>query len=118
MIQKTIQRFVPEHDKAIAPARRFEEHGEWYFPFIDDPSTGPTDNEAGQNIRTLIMDRIVTQGTRSTMGNEWHELFRTTVAACRKQGRNVMTFLREAIFSFLHEFSPPYPVPICNAKIS
>ena len=113
-IQKTIQRFVPvvpEHNKAIALAKRFEEHGESDFLFVDDPSIAPTNNEAEQNIRTLIMDRIVTQGTRSDMGNEWHERFWTTVATCRKQGRNVMTFLRDAIFSFLHDLAPPSLLP-------
>jgi transposase len=110
-IQKTIRRFVPEHNKAKALARRFEEHGESYFLFIDDPSIGPTNNEAEQNIRTLVMDRIVTQGTRSDMGNEWHERFWTTVASCRKQRRNVMAFLRDAIFSFLHGLAPPSLLP-------
>ena len=110
-IQKTIQRLVPEHNKAIALAKRFEEHGESYFLFIDDPSIAPTNNEAEQNIRTLVMDRIVTQGTRSDMGNEWHERFWTTVATCRKQGRNVMAFLRDAVFSFLHDLAPPSLLP-------
>ena len=79
-IQKTIQRSVPEHHKAMALAKRFEEHGESYFLFVDDASIAPTNNEAEQNIRTLVMDRIVTQGTRSDvtqgtrsdMGNGWH----------------------------------------------
>ena len=56
----------------------FEEHDESNFLFIDDPPIAPTNNAAEQNIRTLVMDRIVTQGTRSDMGNEWHERFRTT----------------------------------------
>jgi transposase len=110
-IQKTIQRCVPEHNKAINLAKRFEEHGESYFLFIDEPSIAPTNNEAEQNIRTLIMDRIVTQGTRSDRGNEWHERFWTTVATCRKQGRNVMAFLQDAIFSFLHDLAPPSLLP-------
>ena len=110
-IQKTIQRFVPERNKAIASAKRFEEHGESDFLFVDDPPIAPTNNEAEQNIRTLIMDRIVTQGTRSDMGNEWHERFWTTVATCRKQGRNVMAFLRDAIYSFLHDLAPPSLLP-------
>ena len=115
-IQKTIQRCVPEHNKAAALAKRFEEHGESYFLFIDDTSIGPTNNEAEQNIRTLIMDRIVTQGTRSDMGNQWHERFWTTIATCRKQGRNVMAFLQDAIFCFLHELAPPSLLPIKSSS--
>jgi len=125
-IQKTVRRFVPEHNKAIAIAERFEKHGESYFLFIDeswqkdgkpcdpqkkrehrDPQIGPTNNVAEREIRTLIMDRLVTQSVRSDMGNEWHERFWTTLATCRRQGRNVMTFLKDAIFCFLHGLSPP-----------
>jgi len=116
-IQKTVGRFVPEHKKATAIAERFEKHGESYFLFIKDPSQiGPTNNDAEREIRTLIMDRLVTQGVRGEMGNEWHERFWTTVATCRRQGRNVMSFLREAIFSFLHGLSPPSLLPVPNAK--
>ena len=116
-IQRTIQRFVPEHKKALAIAERFEKHGESYFLFIDDPSQiGPTNNDAEREIRTLIMDRLVTQGVRSERGNEWHERFWTTVATCRRQGWNVMSFLRDAIFSFLHGLSPPSLLPVTAAK--
>jgi transposase len=110
-IMKTIQRFVPEHNKAMALAKRFEEHGESYFLLIEDTSIAPTNNLAEQNIRTLVMDRIVTQGTRSDGGNEWHERFWTTVATCRRRGMNVMAFLRDAIFSFLHGLAPPTLIP-------
>jgi transposase len=81
-----------------------------------DPQSGPTNNVAEREIRTLVMDRLVTQGVRSDMGNEWHERFWTTVATCRRQGRNVMSFLRDAIFSFLHGLSPPSLLPEPAAK--
>ena len=101
----------------MAIAERFEKHGESYFLFIDAPSQiGPTNNEAEREIRTLIMDRLVTQGVRSEGGNQWHERFWTTVATCRRQGKNVMAFLREAIFSFLHGLSPPSLLPVTAEK--
>ena len=116
-IQKTVQRCVPDHKKATVIAERFENHGESYFLFIDDPSRiGPTNNVAEREIRTLIMDRMVTQGVRSASGNEWHERFWTTVATCRRQGRNVMAFLQDAIFSFLHGLPPPSLLPVPAAK--
>jgi len=116
-IQKTIQRFVPEHNKAMALAERFEKHGESYFLFINDPTMiGSTNNVVEREIRTLIMDRLVTQGTRSDMGNEWHERFWTTVATCRRQGRNVMAFLRDAIDGCLHGLSPPSLLPVPASK--
>lgn len=61
-------------------AKRFEEHGESYFLFVNDPSIAPSNNFAERDIRTLVMDRIVTQGVRSEGGNQWHERFWTTIA--------------------------------------
>jgi len=107
-ILKTVCRFVPEHRKAASLAKRLEEHGENYFLLINAlMSIAPTNNFAEQGIRTLVMNRMVTQGVRSEWGNEWHERFWTTVASRRRQSRNVMSFLRDAIFSFVHGLSPP-----------
>jgi transposase len=111
-IRKTVCRFVPEHKRASNLVKRFEEHGESYFLFIDDPThVAATNNIAEQNIRTLVMDRLVTQGVRSDVGNEWHERFWTTLATCRRRGLNVMSFLRDSIFSLLHGLSPPSLLP-------
>jgi len=88
----------------VALAERFEKHGESYFLFINDSTIVATNNFAEQDIRTLVMDRKVTQGVRSEGGNEWHERFWTTVASCRRQGRNVMAFLQDAIYGFFTVF--------------
>ena len=106
-ILNTVRRFVPEHKKATVLAERFEKFGESYFLFIDNPGIEPTNNAAEREIRTLVIDRKITQGVRSDAGNEWHERFWTVLATCKRQGLNVMSFLREAIFSLLHGLSPP-----------
>jgi transposase len=106
-IMKTVRRSVPDHKKSAALVKRFEERGESYFLFIENTAIAPTNNIAEQNIRTLVLDRMVTQGVRSDGGNEWHERFWTTFATCRRLGMNVMSFLRESIFSLLHGLSPP-----------
>ena len=110
-IMRTIQRFVPEHKKATVLAERFEKYGESYFLFVEDSSIAPTNNFAEQNIRTLVLDRIVTQGVRSNAGNEWHERFWTTIATCRRLGMNIMSFLRESIYAVAHGLSPPSLLP-------
>jgi transposase len=110
-IRETVRRWGPEHKKSLALARRFEKYGESYFLFIDNPSVAPTNNGAEREIRTLVMDWLVTQGVRSEGSNEWHERFWTTLATCRRLGMNVMSFLREAIFSMLHGLAPPRLLP-------
>ena len=81
-----------------ASPKRFEEQGESYFLFIEDPNVEPTNNIAEREIRTLVLDRLVTQGVWRDGGNEWHERFWTVLATCRRLGLNVMTFLRESLF--------------------
>jgi transposase len=111
-ILKTVRRFVPEHKKAAVLAERFEKYGESYFLFIDNAAIEPTNNVAEREIRTLVMDRIVTQGVRSDVGNEWHERFWTVLATCKRQGVNVMAFLRKSIFGLLHGLAPPRLLPL------
>jgi len=107
-ILNTVRRFVPEYKKATVLAERFEKFGENYFLFIDNPEIEPTNNAAEREIRTLVIDRKITQGVRSDAGNEWHERFWTVLATCKRQGKNVMAFLRESLSFFLHGgLSPP-----------
>ena len=115
-IMRTVQRYVPEHQKATVLAKRFAEYGESYFLFVEDTAIAPTNNVAEQNIRTLVLDRMVTQGVRSKAGNEWHERFWTTLATCRRLGLNVMSFLRESIYAVAHGLSPPSLLPKTATK--
>jgi transposase len=115
-ILKTVRRFVPYHKKATALSKRFAEHGESYFLFVKDTQIVATNNDAEREIRTLVMDRLVTQGVRSDAGNEWAERFWTTLATCRRLGMNVMSFLRESIFAMLHGLSPPSLLPTLAVK--
>ena len=49
-------------------AKRLESHGESYFRFITTPGVEPTNNLAEQAIRFVVIDRLITQGTRSERG--------------------------------------------------
>jgi transposase len=55
---------VPEAKEAQNMARRFEKHGAAYFQFITTPGMEPTNNLAEQAIRFVVIDRVITQGTR------------------------------------------------------
>ncbi|MGL6194136.1 MAG: IS66-like element ISCku6 family transposase, partial [Thermoguttaceae bacterium] len=59
-----------------------------------------------------VRDRHVTQGVRSEAGNEWNERFWTVVSTCRKQGRNLMDFLRECVSTCLYGGKPPTLIPM------
>jgi transposase len=88
---------VPAGKHAQNLAKRFEKHGDSYFRFITIPGIEPTNNLAEQAIRFVVLDRHVTQGTRSESGQKWCERIWTVIATCAQQGRSVFTYLEEAV---------------------
>ena len=68
-------------------AERFRKHGDAYFQFITTPAIGPTNNAAERALRFIVMNRHVTQGTRSPNGRQANERLWTVVATCALQGR-------------------------------
>ena len=77
--------------------KRFEQHGEAYFQFITTPGIEPTNNLAEQSIRFVVIDRLITQGTRGEAGRQWCERIWTVLATCAMQGRSAYEFLVEAV---------------------
>jgi len=78
-------------------ANRFRKHGEAYFRFITTPGMDPTNNVAEQAIRFVVIDRMVTQGTRSEKGRQWCQRIWTVLATCARQGRSAFEFILEAV---------------------
>jgi len=74
-------------------AQRLRKHGEAYFTFLTTPGVEPINNLAEQAIRFVVMDRHLTQGTRSEGGRHWSERIWTVIATCVQQGQSVYNFL-------------------------
>ena len=77
-------------------AARFRKHGEAYLTFITHPGVAPANNLAEQAIRFVVIDRHITQGTRSEGGRRWSERIWTAIATCAQQGCSVYDFLYAA----------------------
>jgi transposase len=88
---------VPAGKHAQNLANRFRKHGEAYFRFVTTPGIEPTNNLAEQAIRFVVIDRHITQGTRSSTGRRWSERIWTVIASCAQQGRSVWEFLCAAV---------------------
>ena len=99
--------YVPDRSEAQNLARRFREHGEAYFRFITTPGIDPTNNLAEQAIRFVVIDRLVTQGTRGEKGRRWCERIWTTMATCDRQARSAFEYLLSAVTDSLA--GRPYP---------
>jgi transposase len=102
---------VPETRASRNLAKRFAVHGESYFRFITTPEVEPTNNLAEQAIRFVVLDRLVTQGTRSESGNRWCERIWTVVATCGQQGRSVFAYLEAAVGAWFDGTEAPSLLP-------
>jgi len=100
-----------EKREAKNMADRFRKHGEAYFQFITTPGMDPTNNIAEQAIRFVIIDRHITQGTRSEEGRKSCERLWTVIATCALQGRSAFNFILEAVKSYFNELPAPSLLP-------
>ncbi len=105
---------VPNTREARNLAKRFRKHGAAYFEFITTPAISPTNNLAEQAIRFVVIDRHITQGTRSQVGIAWCERIWTVLATCAQQCRSTFEFLLmtiQAVFS-----GKPPPMLVLNTS--
>jgi transposase len=105
---------VPSTNEAQNLAERFARHGTSYLRFITTPGIEPTNNLAEQAIRFVVIDRLVTQGSRSEAGRRWLERIWSTMATCAQQGRSVFEFLVESVQS--HFNGHPGPALLANTS--
>ncbi len=73
-------------------AKRFRKHGDAYFTFVTTPGVEPTNNLAEQAIRFVVIDRHITQGTRSEQGRQWSERIWTVIASAPSRASRCMAF--------------------------
>jgi len=102
---------APQRSEAQNMADRFRLHGEAYFRFITTPGVEPTNNLAEQAMRFVVIDRLITQGTRSERGRRWCERIWTAIATCAQQGRSVFEFLCQTISAYFHGQPAPSLLP-------
>ncbi|MBI4707708.1 MAG: IS66 family transposase [Candidatus Omnitrophica bacterium] len=99
---------IPQTKEAQNMANRFRLHGDAYFRFITTPGVEPTNNLAEQAIRFVVIDRVITQGTRSEEGRNWCERIWTTLATCSNQTRSAYEFICNAVQAY---FVPDQLIP-------
>jgi transposase len=92
---------APQRSEAKNLAERFRVHGEACFRFMTTAGIEPTNNLAEQAIRLVVLDRLVSQGTRRELGRRWWERIWTAIGTCAQQGRSVFHFLRDALYAHL-----------------
>jgi transposase len=102
---------APMRSEAKTMAKRFAKHGESYFTFITSPGVEPTNNAAERAIRHVVIDRLITQGTRGTNGQRWSERIWTTLATCAQQRRSAFEFISQAVHAQIAGLPSPSLLP-------
>jgi hypothetical protein len=80
--------------KAVNLGKRFEDLGEHYFTFIDNPDIEPTNNISEREIRDCcVIDRKIKIGTTSLEGNLACETFWTFYKTAKRRNLDITKFL-------------------------
>jgi len=82
-----------------------------YFRFMFAAGVEPTNNHSEQQVRHCVIDRRITQGTRSEVGQRYQERMWTTIATCGKQGHSFFHFLQEALDAKINGKPAPSLLP-------
>ena len=98
----------PDHGEAVNIKNRFVDGvDKSYFLFLEREDVSPTNNLSEQAIRFVVIDRRVTQGTRSWAGMRFCERAWTVVATCARHKRSVYEFFVDALNATYAD--TPYP---------
>ena len=82
------------------------------FLFLDVEGVEPTNNTAERGLRSGVMWRRTTQGTRSDAGTTFVQRIMTAQANCKRQGRSVLRFLTATLMAHRQGLMPPSLVPV------
>ncbi len=98
---------IVEYQTDDSEEPRFYDLSRDYFRFLHSDGVEPTNNHSEQQIRQCVIDRKITQGTRSEAGRRYHERLWTAIATCKKQNRSIYAFLLESIPANLNNQPAP-----------
>jgi transposase len=110
-IVKRVLGTIPVDNEAQKIAKRIRKWEAGYFLFIE-AGIEATNNAGEQTIRQVVLDRKVSQGSRSEWGDEWHERFWSILTTCSLQKIPVMFFIKGCISAYT--FGGDYPLLLSN----
>lgn len=86
---------------------------QWHavFLFLDVEGVEPTNNAAEQGLRSGVIWRRTTQGTRTEAGSAFVQRIMTAHANCKRQGRSVLRFLADTLMAHRQGLTPPSLMP-------
>lgn len=103
---------APDRPGVCNLRERFRLHPAEFFTFVTTPGVEPTNNMTEQAIRYVVIDRLITQGTRGIKGQRWCERIWTTISTCKTQNRSVFQYLCEALDAHFKGRAAPSLLPV------
>jgi len=102
---------VPADNKAQNLAKRLADHGESYLKFLTTPGIEPTNNLAEQAIQFVVIDRKVTQGSKSEGGQRSLDRIWTSTATCSQSGQSLLDIIGGCVTAHFQGGLPPPLIP-------
>lgn len=99
------------NDKLSGLCDRLLDGFEHLWKFASVEGMEPTNNMAERDLRKLVLWRKKSYGTRSTKGQKFVERISSVVETVKKNGKNVLNYLEEALHAFYRGHSSPYINP-------
>jgi transposase len=87
------------------------EHRERLWTFVEVNGVEPTNNAAEQALRHAVIWRKLSFGTQSACGSRFVECLLTVIETCRRQKRNVYSWLVDAVQADLYGQPAPSLLP-------
>jgi transposase len=87
------------------------EHGDNLWTFVDTEGVQPTNNAAEQALRHAVIWRKLSFGTQSVSGSRFVERLLTVIETCRRQSRDVFSWLVAAIQAHYNKEPTPSLLP-------
>ena len=81
------------------------------WPFVTVEGVEPTNNEPERELRGTVIARSLMLSTKSEAGRTMYARLASVSATCRKQGRNVLRYVEDALERHAMGLSPPALVP-------
>lgn len=91
--------------------RNILEHRDAMWRFVEQSGIEPTNNHAERELRSFVLWRKATSGSRSDRGDRFAANIKSVVHTCRKQRRPVLAYLTRAVHAALRGAATPSLLP-------
>ena len=81
------------------------------WTFLRRPDVAPTNNDAERALRPVVLKRKISGPTRSRRGDDFIAGGYSVVESCRRQGRDALDYMHQAVTAWLHQVPAPSLVP-------